>query len=142
MKLARIYCKYSWFRYFLTLSDFICLISNKIDMYWRIHHCSYHWSSQRKLNFISKSTYSSSQQPSWIGTVVIHIFQIRKWGRGWVSDLPKITQLSCGCVEIQIQCSLSQSIYFPTLFQGSTAFLGDTKRWELDWIYLWSDSYR
>lgn len=29
-----------------------------------------------------KSTYSSLQQPFWIGTIVILTFQIRKWGMG------------------------------------------------------------
>lgn len=29
-----------------------------------------------------KSTYSSLQQPCWIGTIVILTFRIRKWGMG------------------------------------------------------------
>lgn len=53
MKLARIYCKYSGFGYFLTL--LAVLLQIRLRFIWGIHPCNDHGSSQRKLSVIPQN---------------------------------------------------------------------------------------
>lgn len=95
-----------------------------------------------------KSTYSSLQQPCWIGTIVILTFRIRKWGMGGrdrvgggrFSDLPKITEWVGGCFWTISNAVWARVYVFLPFSKAGTAFLWDTKRWELARNYVGSDS--